>query len=168
MIPRVIGIVAMDEDRAIGINGKLPWHLPEDMKRFSKLTTGNTVLMGRKTYESLPEKFRPLPNRLNVVATRSAGAISLPPGVLLSTDPAAFVTSCKRGREKIQGDLWIIGGAEIYAATLSLWDEIQLTRVAGRYRGDVFFPVFEEQFCLVSEEAGTGCVFQRYERTPRC
>ena len=66
---RVLVIVAMDEGRVIGFENKLPWHITEDMKRFAQLTTGHTVLMGRKTYQSLPDKFRPLPNRKNIVVT---------------------------------------------------------------------------------------------------
>jgi dihydrofolate reductase len=163
-IPKIIAIVAMDESRAIGIEGKLPWNIPEDMRRFSKLTSGNTVLMGRKTYESLPAKFRPLPNRANIIASRKGSTVNLGAGAILCEKPENFLTSLKLGREKIVGNLWIIGGAEIYRLSMPFWDVVELTRVEGRHAADAFFPEFESNFKLVAQEPGPKCVFQRYER----
>jgi dihydrofolate reductase len=151
---KVAAIAAMDEGRVIGNSGRLPWHLPGDMKHFQTLTAGHTVMMGRKTYESLPERFRPLPGRLNVVVTRRPHAFTKEQGVVLCTDPGIFIEKLRDGREKMLGDiLWVIGGEEIYRSTLSAWEEVRLTLVKGRFTGDAFFPEFESRFrCVACEE----------------
>lgn len=129
-------IVAMSRNRVIGKENKLPWHLPEDLRWFKKLTTGNVVIMGRKTWDSIG---KPLPNRENIVLTQSAAAI---PGARtirslaeldLANDPR---------------DYFVIGGAQIFAAYLPLCSEIYLTLVKREVQGDVFLPAFEDQFEL--------------------
>lgn len=131
---RVIAIVAMAENRAIGSGNALPWSLPEDMKWFRQSTRGKTLLMGRRTFESIG---RPLPHRRTIVLTRTA-----------SETAGAVVCRNLRELESILGDdreLWICGGAEIYALTLPWWDELLLTRVKRRVDGDAFFPAFEHR-----------------------
>lgn len=165
MAPRVIAIAAMDEGRAIGLGGKIPWHLPEDMKRFSTLTTGQSVLMGRKTYDSLPERFRPLPNRKNIVVTRSPEEFCGGKDVEVITSPTQFVEQVKAGSGTSQdGTLWIIGGADIYRLTLPYWDELYLTVLHSRYQGDAFFPEFEDSFDLVDRQDREGYSFLQYRR----
>jgi len=154
---KVCAIAAMDEGRVIGDHGKLPWHIPEDMKRFSELTRGHTVLMGRATYESLPPRFRPLPHRVNVVASRGNYPVS--DGVQVVTDAVAFV---HEWRNKASDILWIIGGAQIYAQTLNLWDELFLTVVHSKYTGDAFFPSFESQMRLEQDEPNQRYSFRHY------
>jgi dihydrofolate reductase len=117
--------------------------------------------MGRKTYDSLPAKSRPLPNRRNVVVSRSV--TSLDADVEIVSDPEVFVSDWRRGAEKDQV-LWIIGGGEIYKRTLGLIDELYLTKVSGRHRGDTFFPEFENEFELVGSESSELCIFQRWVR----
>ncbi len=156
----VYAIVAMDEERAIGKDGGLAWHLPEDLKMFSALTKGHTVLMGRKTFDSLPPKFKPLPGRLNLVLSRQLEA---------SEDGAKFFSSIENVIEfcnaNLQGDcLWIIGGANIYQQSMNLVDKIYLTKVKGTHDGDVFFPQFEDQFSLAESKAGENCLFEVYDR----
>jgi dihydrofolate reductase len=103
----VIGLVwAQSLDGVIGRGGTLPWHLPEDLKHFSRLTAGAVVVMGRRTWESLPDRFRPLPGRTNVVLTRQAGYAA--PGGAVATSVGAVLAE--------HPDAWVIGGAEIYAA----------------------------------------------------
>ncbi len=157
-------IVAMDEGRVIGRENRLPWHLPEDLQRFSELTRGETVLMGRRTYESLPERFRPLPQRKNIVVTRSSTPV-YPQGVEVCADPLALIEDAKAGRYEVQGThLWIIGGAAIYEVTKPLWDEVYLTLVRGHHQGDAFLPPFEENFEVISREERADFSYLHYRR----
>ncbi|WP_088313871.1 dihydrofolate reductase [Kineosporia sp. R_H_3] len=97
---------AQSTNGVIGVGGTLPWHLPEDLKHFSRLTTGSVVVMGRRTWESLPPRFRPLPGRTNVVLTRSPGYDA----------PGAEVVGSVAEALARHPDPWVIGGAEVYAA----------------------------------------------------
>lgn len=131
-------IVAMDEDGAIGKNDALPWRLKSDMERFRKLTEGdgfNSVIMGRKTWDSLPETFRPLPDRVNIVMSRDTewsdeGAINA-----LYVGRAIEIAFAEGSEE-----CWIIGGSQIYRIFLDRVDEIHLTEVHTTGSGDVKFP----------------------------
>lgn len=162
---KIIAIVAMAENRVIGNDNKLPWHLPEDLKHFSKLTTGHSVLMGRKTYFSLPEKFRPLPNRKNFVVTRDAANLKNEKNIETVTNLKEFLTSIKNKKLHLSSEmLWIIGGSEIYKETKSFWDEIYLTKVNGNVEGDAFFPEFEQDFKIMSEEKLEKCTFLIYKK----
>ena len=134
---RVVAIAAMAKNRAIGSGNTLPWNLPEDMKWFRESTRGKTLLMGRKTFESIG---RPLPHRRTIVLTRS----STPMAGVSVIDELAWLPAALAGAT----ELWICGGAEIYALTLPWWDELLLTRVKRTVRGDAFFPKFESRFSL--------------------
>ena len=162
---RFIAIVAMDEKRVIGNKNALPWNIPEDMRHFSKLTKGHSVLMGRKTYESLPEKYRPLPERLNMVITRDPSKLKVPPGVLVFRSPSECIEACRQGDVALRSEIvWIIGGSEIYQETMDEWDEVYITRVEGTHEGDAFLPEFESSFELVEREIHQGFVFERCKR----
>lgn len=127
-------IAAMAKNRTIGLNGVMPWHLPADLKFFKRITSGHPILMGRKTWESLG---RPLPNRRNLVLSRSM----LPtPGaeILPSLDALAALG--------LQGDVFVIGGAEIYRLLMPHLDSIYLTHLPFVAEGDTFFPEFESEF----------------------
>jgi dihydrofolate reductase len=126
-------VAAVAENNCIGKDGQLPWRIAEDMKHFKELTMGNTVLMGRKTWESIPEKFRPLPGRKNVVITRNAH-YPLPPDVERFTDPRDAIAS------HLKENIFVIGGGEIYQQTLPLADTVYLTHVHQPVDGDTFFP----------------------------
>lgn len=128
-------ILARAANGVIGANGKLPWHLPEDMAHFKRTTLGSPMIMGRKTWDSLPPKFRPLPGRLNIVVTRqpdwqAAGAAVAPslPEAMRLCPP--------------DGDAWIIGGAELYAQALPLASMAVVTEIDADFEGDVFAPQF--------------------------
>jgi dihydrofolate reductase len=133
----IVAIAAMAENRAIGAGNALPWKLPEDLKFFRESTRGKTLLMGRKTYASIG---RPLPFRRTLVLSRSNAAI---PEVEVINDLARIAELLPDG-----GELWICGGAEIYAQTLPWWDELLLTRVKRSVVGDAFFPRFEHLLTL--------------------
>lgn len=135
---RLTLIAAMARNRVIGrtVNGvgTLPWQLPEDLRHFRELTTGKPVIMGRKTWESLPVKFRPLPGRLNVVVTRQSDYQA--PGATVVATPAAALDACGSAPEA-----FVIGGAELYRQTLALADRLELTEIALDVPdGDAFFP----------------------------
>lgn len=134
-------IAAMDRNYAIGADNKLLWHLPADMAFFKKMTTGKTVLMGRKTYESLG---RPLPNRRNIVLTRQQE---------LEIEGCEVVHDLKEALDRFRGEeLMVIGGAEIYALALPYADKLLLTEVDAVIGGsDAFFPKFDKSKWRLSE-----------------
>ena len=155
----------MDEARIIGNAGRLPWRLPEDLQHFKELTMGQAVLMGRKTYESLPTKSRPLPGRYNIVATRTAADLNLPAAVEVVTDCERFLKELQSGVRRFATEqLWVIGGANLYELTKPYWDEVQLTLVKGVHQGDVRFPHFESDFRLNSEQVAATHSFRHYVR----
>lgn len=169
--PRVIAIVAMDEARVIGNNNSIPWHIPGEQKYFASKTRGHTVLMGRKTYESLPARYRPLPDRLNVVVSRSVSQHSntqdatQEEGVLFQHDPLKFIERYKNGEQEIRGEiLWVIGGQQIYECTKDTWDELYLTLVKGRHPGDAYFPEVVEGFEIYAEEVHESHSYQQLRR----
>jgi len=152
-------IAAIAKNRVIGKDGKLPWHISEDLKRFKRLTTGHAVLMGRRTFESLGQ---PLPNRRNVVLT------SRPiPGVeTYSSLPGALKAL------KDQERVFVIGGGNIFSQMIERADELYLTDVDQEVQGDVFFPPYEHMigktFHLVAREDHNGYAFLDYARlSPR-
>lgn len=124
-------ILAMAIDGVIGKENDLPWNLPTDMKHFKKITSGHTVLMGRKCWESIPEKFRPLPNRKNLVLTRDKDYVAKGASVIHSLEDT--IKKYKHSRET----LFIIGGAEIYDATFDVASELYLTAIYNHVDGDV-------------------------------
>jgi dihydrofolate reductase len=128
--PGVTLVVAMDRRGVIGQAGGLPWRLPDDLKRFKALTLGKTVIMGRKTYESIG---RPLPQRRNIVISRRDSWVAT--GIERAGSLAAALALCAEERE-----VMVIGGAEIYRAALPLANKIELTRVEADVAGDTEFP----------------------------
>ena len=127
---RVSIIVAMAKNRVIGRDGHLPWHLPEDLKRFKQLTMGHHIVMGRKTWESLG---RLLPGRHHVIVSRSPG-YAVPSAKVAGSIAVAF-TDCENDSE-----IFVIGGGEIYALALPDADRILLTEINQDFEGDAFFP----------------------------
>ena len=122
-------VLAMAENGVIGNRGAIPWRIADDMKRFKALTLGKTVIMGRKTWDSLPRK--PLPDRTNIVVTRQPG---------WSADGAVTASSLDDALRKARGaEVMVIGGGEIYRAALARADRIELTEVQGTFGGDAHF-----------------------------
>ena len=136
-------IVAMDRNRVIGARGRLPWHIPADIKRFRRLTLGHHVVMGRKTWESIG---RPLPGRTNVVLTRQPGFVAEGVHVVSRLDDALRLAA---GDDEI----FVIGGGELYTETLPLADRLYVTEVHGDFAGDTWFPkLAENEWREVSRE----------------
>jgi len=123
-------VVAIAENNAIGKENKLLWHLPADLRHFKEVTTGHTIIMGRKTYDSVG---KPLPNRRNIVITRKSG-LKIPGVEVVHTLEEALIL-CDEDEE-----VFIGGGAEIYKMAMSLTDKIYLTVVKGIFDADTFFP----------------------------
>ncbi|MDP1653896.1 MAG: dihydrofolate reductase [Rhodocyclaceae bacterium] len=156
-------IAAVAKNGVIGNHNTLPWHLPEDMQHFKALTTGHAVIMGRKTWESLPARFRPLPGRQNIVVTRNAKYVAEGAAVVNSLEAAVKVGA--------GGTAFVIGGAELYAHALPLAQRLELTEIDAAFAGDAYFPAFNrKQWREVRREAGkteTGLAyaFVTYELT---
>ena len=125
-------IVAVSENNGIGKNGKIPWYIPEDLKRFKKITSGHAVVMGRKTYESLP--IKPLPNRKNIILTSRK--------TVTTVEGCSLARSLQEVKElvKAEDEIFIIGGSSVYSAFLSDTTKLLITKVYKTFDCDVFFP----------------------------
>jgi dihydrofolate reductase len=142
-----VGMVwAQARDGVIGAGGGLPWHLPEDLALFRRLTTGSTVVMGRRTWESLPDRFRPLPGRVNVVLTSDRG---------WSADGARRAASVEQVLAEF-GSFWVIGGGEVYAAFLPHARQVVVTEVDLDVVGDTWAPVLDEGWRLEARTPARG------------
>lgn len=154
---RISLIVAMAEDRAIGRDNQLLWHISDDLKRFKKITMGHPIIMGRKTYESIG---KPLPGRQNIIITRNPDfAVE---GATVCHNAESALASCQSNEE-----VFVIGGAQIYQAFLPLAHRIYLTQVHATYPdADVFFPElapteFQKQFCEYRGEKYSYLLLER-------
>jgi dihydrofolate reductase len=141
-VKRFQAIAAMSLNRVIGAGNRIPWHLPEDFRWFKQMTTGQVIIMGRKTFESIG---KPLPNRTTIVLTRGPSAI---PGVLTvpGLDEIDVANPAVAGRE-----IFICGGGKVYQQALPMCSDLYLTLVKRTVQGDTFFPPFEEQYDLAEE-----------------
>ncbi|MCE9519204.1 MAG: dihydrofolate reductase [Verrucomicrobia bacterium] len=157
--PQLIAIAAMASNRVIGREGNLPWHLPEDLKFFKATTLGHSVLMGRKTFDSIVERLgKPLPGRTNIVLSKT---LPLREDVQVIRDIADLPSAICH----LPSPIYLIGGAQLYEALLPQCDEVLLTYIDQPHEGDVFFPAFEDAFILKEVLArGTGFEFRRYIR----
>mgnify|MGYP001451353270 CR=1 FL=1 len=132
-MPRISLVVAMGSNRAIGAQGKLPWHIPEDLKRFKALTLGHPIVMGRKTYESIG---RLLPGRTSVIITRQRGYAV--PGALIAHSLDDALAQCAQA-----GEVFVIGGGELYEEALPRTQRIYLTHVDLAPPADTYFPALD-------------------------
>ncbi len=137
-----------EKTRALGKDGELLFSIPEDLKRFKALTLGHPVIMGRKTWESLPEKVRPLPGRTNIVLTSKKEYRAEGAEVVYTKEDALRKASASQGASEI----FIIGGGEVYAVFLPFTNRLYLTLVPNDAEGDVFFPPYENFTKIISEE----------------
>lgn len=147
-------IAVLDCKRGIGREGKLPWHVPSDLQYFHDMTANSVVIMGRKTWDSIPMEYSPLPNRINIVLSRNK-KLDLPDGVLLSDslEKALAIAGDEQDAQRAK-QIFVIGGAEIYKLAISHADCVKLflTHIEAEFDCDVFFPQYENQFELSSRE----------------
>jgi dihydrofolate reductase len=161
--PALSLIAAVARNGAIGLNNALLWSEPEDLKHLRRITMGFPVIMGRKTWESLPERFRPLPGRRNIVVTRNAAWQATGAEAVVSiADALALLEGTAKA--------FVIGGAEIYALAMPLADELVLTEIDADLVGDTFFPAWDRtRFTRTASEPrtdaqGLGYCFSTYTK----
>lgn len=150
-------IYAQAANGVIGRDNTLPWHLPEDLAHFRRLTSGHPVIMGRKTWDSLPPRFRPLPGRLNVVVSRQPDWQA--DGALGASDLPSALALARRQRAPEQADgapIWVIGGAQLYAAALPLAQRIAVTELESTFEGDACAPRLGPEWELESQDPASG------------
>lgn len=165
MTAQRIGLIwAQARGGVIGKGGVMPWHLPEDLAHFKRTTLSHPVIMGRKTWDSLPPRFRPLPGRDNIVVTRQPDWHEI--GVQRAS-------SLREALQKIEHfeRVWVIGGAQIYAQALPLADEVVVTEIDADFDGDAFAPTLGPEWREVAREplvgaGGTPMAFVTYCRAP--
>lgn len=148
-------ILARARNGVIGVAGGLPWHLPEDMAHFRRTTLGCPVIMGRKTWDSLPPRFRPLPGRTNVVVTRQPG---------WTAEGATAVASLEAAQQACKAAplAWVIGGAALYALALPHAQQAVVTEIDAEFDGDAYAPQFGPEWTEVAREhhvAASGLPF---------
>ncbi len=144
--PRISIIVAIDDERGIGRENTLPWHIPEDLKHFKEITSGHPVIMGRKTYESIG---RLLPKRVNIIITRDESYVLEGAEIVHSLSDAIALAS-KHDQEEI----FIIGGGQIFTEAVDIVDRLYLTLVKGTHNSSVFFPEYHKFTKKIAETAG--------------
>ncbi len=158
----LILIAAISRNNVLGFNGKIPWHIPEDMERLRNLTLGHPVIMGRKTYDSLPEKSRPLPKRKNIVLSNT---LKPQTGIYVarSLDEALGLTEEK--------DSYVMGGRQVYELFLPYATRLEITQIERDFEGDVFFPITDwskwhrrTMISTTSRNQGIPYSFLTYER----
>ena len=157
--PRIVLIAAVARNGAIGKAGELLWREPEDQKHLRRVTMGCPVIMGRKTWDSLPARFRPLPGRRNVVITRDAA---------WHAEGAEALSSLNAALDLLAGapKAFVIGGAEIYALALPIADELVLTEIDAELDGDTYFPRWDRaHYAETSRDDRPGYSFVTYNRT---
>ena len=159
--PQLIAIAAMASNRVIGREGRLPWHLPDDLKFFKRTTLGHPVLMGRRTFESILEAIgKPLPGRINIVLSRTMQPRE---GVEVIRDLADLPAI-----NGLTSPIYLIGGAQLYETLLPECDELIITHLDEAHQGDAFFPPFEDLFEFKEIlGSGAGMEFRRYVRKAR-
>lgn len=161
-----IGLIwAQARGGVIGRGGVMPWHLPEDLAHFKRVTLNHPVIMGRKTWDSIPPRFRPLPGRRNIVVTRQGDLNQI------GLEPASSLREALQLCENAE-QVWIIGGAQIYAQALPLADELVVTEIDADFDGDAFAPAIGPDWHEVAREpmasrTGLRGAFVTWRRPPR-
>ena len=143
--PIISAIAAIGKNRELGLNGKLPWHVPADLKHFKETTLGHPVIMGRKTFESLGI-HKPLPGRVNVVITRNPDYRAEGAVVVSSVEDAVA-----EAKKQDQEEIFIIGGGEIFKVAMRLINRLYLTIIDAAFEADAFFPEYSEFGTVVSK-----------------
>lgn len=151
-------IVAMTKDRVIGEGGMIPWHSAEDMKLFKALTTGNTVIMGKTTWLSLPDKYRPLPERANIIVSTT---LDEQDGAKVCRNVEEAVTEARKNNNTI----YCMGGGRLYSSMFPLVDSMCISWINGAYDGDTYFPQINfNEWKEEETKEFPDFVFKRYSR----
>lgn len=156
-------IYARAANGVIGLDNTMPWHLPEDLAHFKQLTSGNPVVMGRKTWDSLPARFRPLPGRTNIVVTRNADWSA--EGVVR----ASSLQEALQAGAQHSDTVWVMGGAQIYAQALPLADVVEVTLIHKDFEGDAYAPTLGPEWAEATRQdhvsaQGLAYSFVQYQR----
>jgi dihydrofolate reductase len=157
-MPEIVVIAAVARNRVIGKDNRLLWNIPEDMAHFKALTSGHTVIMGRKTWESLPPRFRPLPGRRNIVISRQADYAAPGAETANSLENALKLASTA-------ATAFVIGGEQIYRQAMAVADRLEITKVDQEPEGDAWFPeIAAVDWEITTKTEGKGFVFVTYRR----
>ncbi len=156
-------IWAQARNRVIGNKGTMPWHLPEDLAHLKRMTLGYPVVMGRKTWDSIPPKFRPLPGRTNVVITRQIDWRA--DGALPANNMIEALSICEHMSiilDPSPEQLWVIGGAQIYAQALPLAKRVVVTEIDSDFEGDAYAPTLGTEWKETNREQNTSTTGLKY------
>ncbi|MEK6899098.1 MAG: dihydrofolate reductase [Nanoarchaeota archaeon] len=159
---KLVLIAAMDENRGIGLEGKIPWHIPEDLKMFRTLTMAKPVIMGRSTFDSIYASLgKPLDGRINIVVTRNKD-LRFPEEVIVSPNLGNAIS---KALAENAGETYIIGGQNLYEQTIDIADRLEITLVDGKYKADRHFPEIKESLWkMTGEKKKIGFSFRTYYR----
>lgn len=153
---RINLIWAEAHNRVIGKDGVMPWHLPEDLAHFKRTTLGAPVIMGRKTWDSLPARFRPLPGRTNIVISRQAAFLADQVGIDLMVVASLEAALDMASKQSAVSNVWVIGGAQIYAQALPLAHTVVVTEIDADFDGDAFAPKLGNEWTETTRESHTA------------
>lgn len=170
-----LGLIwAQSEGGVIGLDGTMPWHVPEDLTHFKAITLGNPVVMGRRTWDSLNPRFRPLPDRRNIVITRQPNwsadgadvTHSLESALALATQPSAALRPAPTPAAPVSTPAvpertWVIGGGQVYREAIALADRLEVTEINAHYDGDAHAPDIDDTWIAVSVEPAAGWLTSR-------
>lgn len=149
--PAIVLVAAVARNGVIGREGGLAWNIPEDMAHFKAVTAGGTVIMGRSTWESIPQRFRPLPGRRNIVLSRQPGFEAPGAEVAATLEEALALANRPRGEAPAPSSVFVIGGAQVYGQALSRAQRLELTEIQEDFQGDAHFPeAWRETFTELS------------------
>ena len=161
---RLALVAAVAENGVIGVDGGMPWHYPEDLRRFKQTTMGHPVVMGRRTYESIASRLGgPLPARTNVVLSRQAD-LDLPEGAVHATDVEAALAAAAAALDGDQETVYVAGGGSVYEQLLPEADELRVTEIPEAPNGDAHFPEIGEVWTVVDRETDGELSFVTYRR----
>ena len=161
---RLALVAAVAENGVIGVDGGMPWHYPEDLRRFKKTTMGHPVVMGRRTYESIASRLGgPLPDRTNVVLSRRA-TLDLPEGAVHATDVEAALAAAAAALDGDRETAYVAGGGSVYEQLLPEADELHVTEIPEAPDGDARFPEIGEAWTVVDRETDGDLSFVTYRR----
>jgi dihydrofolate reductase len=140
-------IASIGENRELGKDGRIPWFIPGEQLRFKRITMGHPVIMGRKTYESIPEKYRPLKGRINIIISRNKEYI-MSGCIVCHSLPEALESAKKTGKKEV----FVAGGGQIYKQAIALTDKLYLTVIKAGFEADTFFPDYSQFKKVVSKK----------------